>query len=119
MQGEARRFALQEVLPIANELDPYKAEMPREFLDRIAAQGYFGITVSSEHGGLGLGTFEYCMIAEELARAWMSVASIIARAQGMGCELGDEAHRNDLLSTSAPGQRIGAGALSQPHAVSE
>ncbi len=119
IQREARRFALQEVLPVANELDPHKAEMPREFLDRIAAQGYFGITVSSEHGGLGLGTFEYCMIAEELARAWMSVASIIARAQGMGCEIGDDAQRNELLAKSARGQRIGAVAFSEPDAGSD
>ena len=28
---------------------------------------------------MGLGYFEYCLVAEELATAWMSVASIIAR----------------------------------------
>ena len=41
------------------------------------------------------------MIAEELARAWMSVASIIARAQGMGTNIGDESKRLRLLEMSA------------------
>jgi alkylation response protein AidB-like acyl-CoA dehydrogenase len=119
LQREARRFAVDEVFPLANKLDPVKAEMPREFLDCIASQGYFGITVPTEHGGMGLGTFEYCMIAEELARAWMSVASIIARAQGMGTQIGDAAKRAELLAKSARGQRIGAAALSEPDAGSD
>ena len=37
--------------------------------------GYFGIVIPEQYGGLGLGVFEYCLITEELARAWMSVAS--------------------------------------------
>lgn len=119
LQRAARRFALEEVLPLANELDPRKAEMPREFLDRIGKQGYFGITVAAEQGGMGLGTFEYCMIAEELARAWMSVASIIARGQGMGTRIGDNARQAELLARSARGEWIGAAALSEPGAGSD
>ena len=46
--------------------------------------GYFGIVIPEEYGGLGLGAFEYVLITEELARAWMSVASIIARGNGLG-----------------------------------
>jgi len=110
---------MEEVLPLANELDPQKADIPRWFLDRIGEQGYFGITISTEFGGLGLGVFEYCMIAEELARAWMSVASIIARAQGMGTQFADPERRAHLLSLSARGQWIGAAALSEPEAGSD
>ena len=103
LQAEARRFAMEEVLPLANELDPQKAEIPRSFLTRMGEQGYFGITIPKEAGGMGLGVFEYCMIAEELARAWMSVASIIARAQGMGTQYGDEENRRARLAQSARG----------------
>ncbi len=119
LQAEARHFALHEVLPVANELDPQKAEIPRSLLDRMGELGYFGITVAKEHGGMGLGVFEYCMIAEELARAWMSVASIIARAQGMGTNIGDDEKRKRLLALSAKGQWIGAAALSEPTAGSD
>src|SRR5947208_3100453 len=104
---------MKEVLPLANELDRRKADIPREFLDRIAEMGYFGITISRDRGGLGLGVFEYCLITEELARAWMSVASIIARANGLGCTTPEH------LADSARGRRIAAFALSEPTAGSD
>src|SRR5690348_7400028 len=75
--------------------------------------------IPEEHGGLGCGVFEYTMVAEELARAWMSVASIIARAQGMGTEFADEAKRADLLRRSARGDWIGAAGFSEPDAGSD
>jgi len=119
IQAEARQFAMDEVLPVANELDPQKAEIPDDLLARMGELGYFGITIPRDAGGLGLGVFEYCLIAEELARAWMSVASIIARAQGMGTHVGDEAKRRALLERSARGEWIGAAALSEPGAGSD
>ena len=77
----------------------------------MGALGYFGIRLPEDVGGMGLGVFEYCMIAEELARAWMSVASIIARAQGMGTGHATGERRLELLRRSAAGQWIGAAAL--------
>ena len=119
LQARARRFAAERVLPVANELDPVKGEIPRSLLDEMADEGWFGITVDREHGGMGLGAFEYCMIAEELARAWMSVGSIIARAQGAGTDVADPARRAELLRRSAKGRWIGAIALSEPDAGSD
>jgi alkylation response protein AidB-like acyl-CoA dehydrogenase len=116
---QARAFARDEVLPLANELDPRQGLIPDSMLRRMAALGYFGITIDAEHGGLGLGAFEYCMVAEELARAWMSVGSIIARAQGLGTGLVDESRRDELLARSARGDWIGAIALSEPEAGSD
>src|SRR4051795_9888942 len=119
LQEQARRFAMDEVLPVANELDPQKGEIPRSLLDRMAELGWFGITVPAEHGGLGLGVFEYCMVSEELARAWMSTASILARSQGLGTAVADDARRAELLARSARGDWIGAIALSEPDAGSD
>jgi alkylation response protein AidB-like acyl-CoA dehydrogenase len=59
------------------------------------------------------------MVAEELARAWMSVGSIIARAQGAGTGVADESRRAELLRRSAKGEWIGAIALSEPDAGSD
>src|SRR3954468_21341277 len=119
LQEQARRFAMDEVLPVANELDPQKGEIPASLLARIAELGYFGITVPEECGGLGLGVFEYCMVAEELARAWMSTASILARSQGLGTTVADDDRRRELLGRSARGEWIGAIALSEPDAGSD
>jgi alkylation response protein AidB-like acyl-CoA dehydrogenase len=119
LQEQARRFAMDEVLPVANELDPRKGEIPASLLDRLAELGYFGITVPAEHGGLGLGVFEYCLVSEELARAWMSTASILARSQGLGTALADADRRGELLRRSAEGSWIGSIALSEPDAGSD
>src|SRR6516165_9497456 len=80
MRDVAREFVRDEVLPAANRLDPVKGDIPRELIDKMGELGFFGILIPEELGGLGLGAFEYCLVAEELARGWMSVASIIARA---------------------------------------
>jgi alkylation response protein AidB-like acyl-CoA dehydrogenase len=111
----ARDFAMNEVLPLANKLDPEKADMPRELIDRMGELGFFGILIPEEYGGLGLGAFEYCLVAEELARAWMSVASVIARGNSFYRSIagtGDERRRR--IERMAMGQYLGAVALSEP-----
>ncbi len=119
LQEEARAFARDVVLPIADELDPQKSEMPRSLIDRMAEKGWFGITIPAEHGGMGLGVFEYCLVSEELARAWLSVGSILARGQGLGTQTLDDERRLGLLRKSAEGKWIGAIALSEPTAGSD
>ena len=115
LRDAARTFAMQEVLPLANRLDPEKADMPRALIDQMAALGYFGITIAEEHGGLGLGCFEYCLVAEELSRAWMSVGSIIARGNTfMGSQLFTLAQRAAIMPRVARGEYLGALALSEP-----
>ena len=119
LQMEARAFARDIVLPVADKLDPEKAEMPKSLIDQMAAKGWFGITIPAEHGGMGLGVFEYCLVSEELARAWLSVGSILARGQGLGTQTIDDARRLELLRRSAQGKWIGAIALSEPTAGSD
>ena len=120
MQETAREFTNKEVLPLANKLDPDKGLIPRELIDKMGDMGYFGITIPEEHGGLGLGSFEYCLIAEELARGWMSVASIIARGNGFWRSIpghGDELENK--IAKMAAGQYLGAFAMSEPNAGSD
>ncbi|WP_416969545.1 acyl-CoA dehydrogenase family protein [Streptomyces sp. 4F14] len=119
LQARAREFAAKEVLPVADELDPRGADIPDTLIERLAAEGYFGIRVPAEYGGLGLGVFEYALVTEELARAWMSVPSLMARANGFGCQVEDPVRRAELLRRSARGQWIGAFAASEPGAGSD
>jgi alkylation response protein AidB-like acyl-CoA dehydrogenase len=119
LQQDARAFARDVVLPVADELDPVKGEMPVELLGAMAAEGWFGLTIPSDAGGLGFGVFEYCLVSEELARAWLSVASILARGQGLGTQVVDDSRRLDLLKKSAKGEWIGSIALSEPDAGSD
>jgi alkylation response protein AidB-like acyl-CoA dehydrogenase len=114
----AREFAMREVLPVANELDPEHGLIPDDLRQKMGKMGFFGILIPEEYGGLGLGVFEYCLVAEELARAWMSVASIIARGNGLGAGFSAE-QRRELLPKVATGEYLGAFALSEPDAGSD
>ncbi|HLK23624.1 MAG TPA: acyl-CoA dehydrogenase family protein [Caulobacteraceae bacterium] len=116
MRDVARQFTRDEVLPVANALDPVKGDIPRELIDKMGELGFFGILIPEEYGGLGLGAFEYCLVAEELARGWMSVASIIARGNSFYRSIPgkDDADRRRKIELMAKGQYLGAAALSEP-----
>ena len=115
MRDMAREFTREEVLPIANRLDPVKGDIPRELIEQMGELGFFGILIPEEYGGLGLGAFEYCLVAEELARGWMSVASIIARGNGFYRSIpGEGDARRRKIELMAKGRYLGAAALSEP-----
>ncbi|AEF88658.1 Butyryl-CoA dehydrogenase [Delftia sp. Cs1-4] len=115
IQEVAREFAMKEVLPIANKLDPIQGDIPMELRDKMAEMGYFGILMPEEYGGMGLGCFEYCLVTEELARAWMSVSSIIARGNGMiGWQHMSPEQKKQYLPRVARGEFVGAFAMSEP-----
>lgn len=120
IQEAAREFTRREVLPLANKLDPVKGDIPRELIEKLGEMGYFGITIPEQYGGLGLGCFEYCLVAEELARGWMSVASIIARGNSLiGRQGMTEEQKQRYMTRMAKGEFLGAFALSEPNTGSD
>ena len=119
LQAEARDFAMNEVLPVANELDRKEEDIPRELIAKMGSKRYFGIMVPKDYGGLGGRVFEYCLVTEELSRAWMSSASVIARAQGMGVNMLPPDKREEYLRKQVRGEFIGAFALSEAEAGSD
>ncbi|WP_420392654.1 acyl-CoA dehydrogenase family protein [Acuticoccus sp.] len=115
IRDAAREFTMAEVLPVANELDGPDGEIPMGLRAKMADMGYFGITVPEEYGGLGLGNFEYCLICEQLARGWMSVASLVARAQGGWIKsVMSEDFKREYLPKVVSGDFLNASALSEP-----
>ena len=120
IRDTAREFTTNEVLPVANELDPVQGVIPRELIEKMGEMGYFGILIPEDLGGLGLGVFEYCLVAEELARGWMSVASIIARGNSFYKSIpGFGAAREERIARMAAGDYLGAFAMSEPNAGSD
>lgn len=121
IQESAREFTRAQVRPLADKLDPVKGEIPRELIEQMAELGYFGILIPEEYGGLSLGAFEYCLVAEELARGWMSVASMIARGNALIGSLKSMTpeQKKVYLPRMARGDFLGAFSLSEPDAGSD
>jgi alkylation response protein AidB-like acyl-CoA dehydrogenase len=121
IKESAHQFAIERVLPLANKLDPEKGQIPRELIDEMAELGYFAILIEEEYGGMGLGAFEYCLVAEELSRAWMSVGSLIARGNNLISTLKylSPAQKKAHLPRMARGEYLGAFSLSEPNAGSD
>ncbi len=117
IQQMARDFAMNKVLPVANELDPEHGMIPDTLRQEMGGLGFFGITIPEKYDGLGLGVFEYALITEELARAWMSVASIIARS-GLASAL-DPSQKATYYPMAARGEWLASFAMSEPDAGSD
>lgn len=112
IQEAARDFAMNEVLPIANEYDPERRDIPESLRAKLAQMGFFGITIPTDYGGLGLGCLEYCLVTEELSRAWMSVGSIIRPMLGYQAMTPEQ--KRKYLPKMAAGEMIFAFSMSEP-----
>ncbi len=70
----ARQFALNEIVPVAAEADRME-QYPWEVVEKAHAIGLMNITVPEEYGGAGLGYFEDCLVAEEIAAGCAGIYS--------------------------------------------
>lgn len=116
-RDETRRFVESEVIPEASERDPEKENMSPELKEQLAEMGFFGILIPEEYGGLGLDLTAYAVIAEELARGWMSVGSIIARGQSLAGATTKQ--KETYLPKMASGEALKSIAISEPEAGSD
>ena len=117
VRQEARQFTANEVLPEANERDAQNERMSDELIAKLGEMGYFGITAPEEYGGLDMGPLAYAVVTEELARGWMSVASIIARGQNLAG--GTEEQKQEYVPDMVTGERLQATSISEPGAGSD
>ncbi len=123
IRDTAREFTMKEVLPVANRRDGLDDEIPIDLRQKMADMGYFGIMIQEEYGVLGLGYFEYCLVAEQLARGWMSVASLMARGQRgwlpSALPKVQQEKQEKYLQRIVRGEFMGASALSEPDTGSD
>ena len=72
----ARRFALEEILPIAWHYDE-KDEMPLFVLEKAFESGLMNTDIPARYNGKGFGMLESCLMTEELAAACAGMATSI------------------------------------------
>jgi alkylation response protein AidB-like acyl-CoA dehydrogenase len=118
----ARDFAQNEIVPIAAQFDE-TGEFPHETIRKMGAQGFMGIAVPEEYGGVGMDTLAYVLALVEISKADASHGVIMSVCNSLYCyglvHYGTEEQKQKLLRPVASGEAIGAYALTEPQSGSD
>jgi len=122
LQQTVRDFAVQEVAPVAEELDREK-RFPYEIVAKMGELGWMGIPFPEEVGGAGGTTLQYALAVEELTRVDSSVAITMCAHTSLGTQpihlFGSDAQKAALLPDLCSGAKLGAFGLTEPEAGSD
>ena len=121
-QSAARAFLAKEVAPVVPEMDE-KEEFPRASVRRLQEEGYFGIPIPEQYGGLGLGKVGYCLFLEELGKVDASHGTIVGAHTSLGTTpllyYGTEEQKQRWLTPAARGEKLLAFSLTEPGSGSD
>jgi len=117
----ARKVAQEKMLPARAELDE-KEEFPWEIVKISAEAGLMGVSMPEEFEGFGGGILEYCLVAEELSRVCLGIATSIV-ASGLGAMpillFGNPEQKKKYLPDIAKGKKLAAFGLTEADAGSD
>jgi len=117
----AKKVAQEKMLPARAELDE-KEEFPWEIVKISADAGLMGVSMPEEYEGFGGGILEYCLVAEELSRVCLGIATSIV-ASGLGAMpillFGNPEQKKKYLPDIAKGKKLAAFGLTEADAGSD
>ncbi len=76
LQDAARRYARDEIAPIAAEHDQ-SGEFPRKIIQKAWELGFSSTAIPADYGGLGLSSLNICVVTEEIAWACAGIGTSI------------------------------------------
>ena len=122
VQDTFRRFAEDEVRPVAEHVHRNNEDIPEKIIEGLAEIGTFGLSVPEEYGGFaasGEGEYLAMVVAtEELSRGSLGVAgSLITRPEILTRALvkgGTEEQKHHWLPKLASGEIMNAVAVTEP-----
>ncbi|MCB9678496.1 MAG: acyl-CoA dehydrogenase family protein [Alphaproteobacteria bacterium] len=120
--AEAARDFCQGTLTETLKADDEAEVFRPEIVKAMGEMGLCGIPTPEEHGGLGLGYYEYCLVLEEIAKVSASYAVSVAVTglpQVILTLFGSDAQKQRWLPGLAAGELLGAFALSEPESGSD
>ena len=119
VQQMIREFAVNEVKPIAAEIDETE-RFPMENVEKMAKLGVMGIPFSKEFGGAGGDVLSYIIAVEELSKACATTGVILSAHTSLCAsvinENGTPAQREKYLPDLCTGKKLGAFGLTEPGA---
>lgn len=119
---QADRFARNELYPLSERMDN-EEWWPEEAFPKIGAQGFFGITVAEEYGGLGQDLVTAGVVLQAFSR-WNHALSLSVVAHDNLCMNNIYRNANDdlrrkYLPDLCSGKKVGALGLTEPGAGSD
>ena len=111
-----RAFVDSEIIPVATELDHTDA-YPDRIVAGLRELGVFGLTIDERYGGLGETLLTYALVAEEIARGWMSISGVINThfmVAYLISKYGTEEQKDAFLPKMATGEIRAAFSMSEP-----
>ncbi|HZY91801.1 MAG TPA: acyl-CoA dehydrogenase family protein [Thermoplasmata archaeon] len=118
----ARDFIQREVAPVVDQMDATET-FPTESIRKMQKEGYFGVPIPEEWGGLGLGKVGYCIFLEELGKVDASHGTIVGAHTSLGAtpllSFGTEAQKRRWLVPAAKGEKLLAFSLTESSSGSD
>ncbi len=117
-----RRFAQEEIMPVADEVHRTNGDVPESIISGLADLGAFGLSVPEEYGGFATGgSHDYLgmvVATEELSRGSLGIGgSLITRPEILARALiagGTEDQKKELLPKLASTEIMAAVAVTEP-----
>ncbi len=117
----ARDLAQEKIAPLAAEYD-LKKEFPRKSVNYLYELGFMAMMVDEKYGGSGLDTVSYSLAMEEVSKACASTGVTMSVNNSLYAypveKYGTEEQKEEFL-VPATTEKLGAFALSEPHAGSD
>ncbi len=117
-----RRFVHERLIPAEDALAE-SGQVPPDIVNEMRDLGLFGLSISPDHGGLGLTMEEEVRVVFELGQTSPAFRSLAGTNIGIGSQAivlaGTEAQRSHYLPKLASGELIGSFALTEPDAGSD
>ncbi len=121
LREEVRRFADEEIRPVASEYDVAEA-YPHEVMEAAAEMGLLAPHVPVEYGGVGYSALENAILTEELFAADPGIGLCVSSA-GFGAEaimeFGTDEQKEAILPAVTDGDAVMGSAISEPQAGSD
>ena len=118
----ARRFAKDELTPIAHHTDK-SGQFPAKQVKQLADLGFLGIAVDEKWGGAGLDHLSYAIAMEEISAGCATTGVIMSVNNSLVCDpigkFGNDAQKKQFLKPLAEGKVLGCFALSEPGSGSD
>lgn len=122
IRDQMRRFTDERIAPHAHQWHLQNKLIPDEVVSELAELGVFGICISPDFDGLGMGKLAMCIVTEELSRGWIAAGSLGTRSEIAG-ELislaGTDAQKKRWLPAIASGEILPTAVFTEPDTGSD